>query len=563
MPALLWLRDDAVLAAVTLLLFAGTAALLWRRPSGAGGPAAPGSADGDGGRDAEPFAEERRALLRQLEQLERVVRERTRGWRLSATAARQAAAADDAAGSTDPGGDPLPEGWMHEARDAAERWLAARSAADELRRKLEEASAAEAARRAEADEAAARRGEAEKRLAAWRDDWQRWLRDRRFPPELSPDGAAEWLALAERGKQQLRRRDESRLRANAFAAEAESFERDAAAVCGPDAEADPLLALKRSIARAEEAAALLAERERLAREAAALRVEAAARRDKLDRVRARIGELWSEAGADTEERFRERVRLHAERERLLRERAELEATLDSMLGADERDDAERAMLRPPEELEGELARLADSIAGTERRLDALRDRRGRLRNEMEKLEAGEEHAEKLLRVQETEAELRQLARRWAVGALASALFGRTRSLYETERQPAVLRRASAYASAMTGGRYVRIVAPVGEKRLVAVTGDGEAVDSSRLSRGAAEQLYLAMRFALADETAPAASLPFVLDDVFVNFDGERLRRCLELVPSLAERRQVLLFTCHEHVASAAAAVIPGLQTVRL
>ncbi|MDF2715348.1 MAG: hypothetical protein K0R28_2273, partial [Paenibacillus sp.] len=73
----------------------------------------------------------------------------------------------------------------------------------------------------------------------------------------------------------------------------------------------------------------------------------------------------------------------------------------------------------------------------------------------------------------------------------------------------------------------------------------------------------AMRFALADETAPAAALPFVMDDVFVNFDEERLRLCLEQLPSLAERRQLLLFTCHEHVVRKASDLIAQLQVIRL
>jgi len=72
-----------------------------------------------------------------------------------------------------------------------------------------------------------------------------------------------------------------------------------------------------------------------------------------------------------------------------------------------------------------------------------------------------------------------------------------------------------------------------------------------------------MRFALADEADDRARLPFVMDDVFVNFDRERTARCLQLVSELAKRRQVLLFTCHEHVERAAIAAIPGLQLIRM
>lgn len=306
-----------------------------------------------------------------------------------------------------------------------------------------------------------------------------------------------------------------------------------------------------------------AELERLLEERTALEADIRVREDRLARVEASIASLWNEAGAKSEEQFRLNAELHAERKALERERAELEASLDAILGRSARAEAESYLESPPEQLESERAETDRQLAETEHRLDELRDKRGRLRNEMEKLESGEEHAERLQKLHETEAELEQLVRRWAIHALALGLFERTRTWYENERQPAVLSRASQYFAAMTGGRYNRIVSPLGEKRLLAVTPHGEPHDSSRLSRGTAEQLYLAMRFALADEADDRARLPFVMDDVFVNFDRERTARCLQLVSELAKRRQVLLFTCHEHVERAAIAAIPGLQLIRM
>ncbi|MDF2715582.1 MAG: hypothetical protein K0R28_2507, partial [Paenibacillus sp.] len=410
--------------------------------------------------------------------------------------------------------------------------------------------------------ASRRHKEREERLAFWKADWENWLRERGISSGMGPDGAMEWQLVAEQGKQLLRRREAVLRRIASLEAETESFEKEAEALCG-SVDEDPLYALKRRKAEAEAEEVRRSERARLAEERELLVAEAELCRDKLGSVRSRIAELWRDAGADTEERFRERCRQREEKAALEKEREELEVALDSMLGSEQRREAELSLLRPPEELESELARLDELQSDTERLLDELRDRRGRLRNEMEKLESGEEHAERLQRVQDTEAELGHHSRRWAVLALASALFDRTRTLYETERQPAVLHRASGYLSAMTGGRYVRIIAPLGEKKLVAVNRDGEPVDSAKLSRGAAEQLYMAMRFALADETAPDVSLPFVMDDVFVNFDEERLRLCLGMLPSLAERRQLLLFTCHEHVVREASEAIPQLQVIRL
>ncbi|MNI79049.1 hypothetical protein D3C73_1354800 [compost metagenome] len=116
---------------------------------------------------------------------------------------------------------------------------------------------------------------------------------------------------------------------------------------------------------------------------------------------------------------------------------------------------------------------------------------------------------------------------------------------------------------MTGGRYIRIVAPVGEERLLALRPDGEAVDSPKLSRGTAEQLYLSLRFALAAEFAKRAPLPIIMDDILVNFDGDRLKRAARELARLSENHQILFFTCHLHVVEAMKEAIPSLQTVTL
>lgn len=548
---LLWMQGQEAMAAVTLLLFVSTAILM--RPGLRNGTV---PVEREHGQPV-PFSEEKLSLRRQLNQLERSVLDKISAWRLTFPAL--AAAANGATADSEAG---LPESWLSEARQAAEQWLDTRNVLERLEKASGEADEAAAQSLRKHEAAIRRHREAEDRLADWRAGWESWLRERNISGGLSPDGALEWQLIAEQGKQLLRRREAVKRRIDAMEAEAEAFEREAEALCGRT-DGDPLYALKRRKAEADEELSRLSERDRLTEERDRLAAGTKLCREKLEGVRTRIAELWRDAGADTEERFRERVRLREERASLEREREELTVALDSMLGSEQRREAERSLLRPPEELESELERLAGLQADTERRLDGLRDRRGRLRNEMEKLESGEEHAERLQRVQETATELEEHSRRWAVLALAAALFSRTRALYETERQPAVLRRASGYLRAMTGGRYVRIIAPLGEKRLVAVNRDGDPVDSAKLSRGAAEQLYMAMRFALADETAPAAALPFVMDDVFVNFDEERLRLCLELLPSLAERRQLLLFTCHEHVVRKASDLIAPLQVIRL
>ncbi|MBW7458211.1 chromosome segregation protein SMC, partial [Paenibacillus sepulcri] len=124
---------------------------------------------------------------------------------------------------------------------------------------------------------------------------------------------------------------------------------------------------------------------------------------------------------------------------------------------------------------------------------------------------------------------------------------RTKRLMEEQRQPAVLKEASRYMAKMSKGKYTRISVPEGEQTIRLETPDGQFVDSIFLSRGTAEQLYLSMRFALADEAAMTTELPMILDDLFVNFDGSRLEAAIDIIGELSSRRQLVLLTCHDHI----------------
>jgi uncharacterized protein YhaN len=90
----------------------------------------------------------------------------------------------------------------------------------------------------------------------------------------------------------------------------------------------------------------------------------------------------------------------------------------------------------------------------------------------------------------------------------------------------------------------------GESGIKLETADRRLIDSEILSRGTAEQVYLAMRFALAEEASQGAKLPLMLDDVFVNFDKDRLHAVAKLLEELSCERQIIVMTCHEHVRDA-------------
>ena len=69
-----------------------------------------------------------------------------------------------------------------------------------------------------------------------------------------------------------------------------------------------------------------------------------------------------------------------------------------------------------------------------------------------------------------------------------------------------------------------------------------------MSTGTADQLYLALRIAsVTDYLDRAPPLPFVADDLFINFDDERAAAGFRVLGQLGTATQVLFFTHHEHL----------------
>ena len=66
-----------------------------------------------------------------------------------------------------------------------------------------------------------------------------------------------------------------------------------------------------------------------------------------------------------------------------------------------------------------------------------------------------------------------------------------------------------------------------------------------LSRGAADQLYLAVRLAVCELALPEEDpAPLVLDDALTDFDDGRMALALDLLRAMGRERQIVLFTCH-------------------
>jgi uncharacterized protein YhaN len=90
-------------------------------------------------------------------------------------------------------------------------------------------------------------------------------------------------------------------------------------------------------------------------------------------------------------------------------------------------------------------------------------------------------------------------------------------------------------------------------RLSAISSDeATVVPVGGMSEGTIDQLYLALRLAAVEESlATGVALPFLADDLFINYDDERAAAGFQVLAKLAEKTQVLFFTHHEHLINVA------------
>jgi hypothetical protein len=167
------------------------------------------------------------------------------------------------------------------------------------------------------------------------------------------------------------------------------------------------------------------------------------------------------------------------------------------------------------------------------------------------LAADSQLGQKQLDLAAVERRIETAVERWQVLAAAGRFLDDVRRGYERDRQPETLREASQYLQRMTQGRYVRVWTPFGEDVLRVDDAEGRASPIEALSRGTREQLFLSLRLALAAWYGRhGAPLPLVLDDVLVNFDAARAAAAAEVLRDFAaDGRQLLVFTCHEHIAA--------------
>jgi len=197
----------------------------------------------------------------------------------------------------------------------------------------------------------------------------------------------------------------------------------------------------------------------------------------------------------------------------------------------------------PDELsytEAETARLLSDATIEQRQLHL---RLGQCLGQMENL--GEESTLKQ-QLASIRNRICKLEETYAALTLAMQTLSEASNALQRRFAPRIAKRAQQLFCDLTGSRYDRLT--LEEDLSISAGAQGEDTLRSSLWRsdGTIDQLYFALRLAVAEELTPNS--PLILDDALVRFDDKRLLSALNILKEEADTKQILLFTCQEREA---------------
>ena len=148
---------------------------------------------------------------------------------------------------------------------------------------------------------------------------------------------------------------------------------------------------------------------------------------------------------------------------------------------------------------------------------------------------------------ETQLRIQQLEDTYAALELAQSTLAEATAELQRRFAPRISTRAQELFNQLTGTRYDRLILGDDLSLSAAATDEDTIRTSMWRSDGTVDQLYLALRLAVAGELTPEA--PLILDDALVRFDDIRLAAAMEILRSEAKEKQVILFTCQSREAN--------------
>lgn len=395
----------------------------------------------------------------------------------------------------------------------------------------------------------------------WREAWAEAMVFLGLPGGASPEEADDYVDTVQDCLAKLDEEEKLRKRITSIDDDARVFENDVRGVCrlvDPSAaDLDVALAvgrLKDVLARAQQEQAMLV---RLEEDGAQAVREIRSLSEDLAVVEEGLAALRAEARAEDDEGMAEAERRFAAWSQLRGEVDKVEADLAGMAEGGSREDLESlASEHDADSLPGRLAELRLELQDrVEPRLHDLAEVIGREKNELARMDGGDAAARVAEEMQEVLAGISRMTGRYIRLKVASGVLRAEIERYRAANQGPLLSMASDLFRDLTLSSFSGLQADIDESDRPVILGlrpDGERVRVDGMSSGTRDQLYLSLRLAsLVWRSRTAEPMPFIVDDILINFDEMRCQATLGALAGMADRTQVILFTHQTQIAAMA------------
>jgi uncharacterized protein YhaN len=428
----------------------------------------------------------------------------------------------------------------HETLSA--QWLAAQSLATTLKQATEDAKAEE---------------------SRWSEAWSTTLTKMGLPPDSdigTAEGALELIEqIAEKSEKmrqiQVERIDTMNADLQAFFIEADRL----AQIIATELKDQPAEKIAQTLAyRLDQARESFAESNRLKEAQRVANNQVMEAKESSQTATASLKPLMEKAGVDTTALLDEAIGRSDEQRRLHTSSTAAKATLlnggDGLTREQLEAEIDAADLL---QLAAELTHINDEISDAVLQQTTLSADHANASRILSEIGGSDAATQAEAQRQEALAQMSDVAERYVKVFTAGRLLRWSIDRYREEKQGPLLQRAGAIFSTLTSESFSKLIVDFERQPMVleGLRSDGKLVGISGMSDGTRDQLYLALRLAALEmHLEQAMPLPFIADDLFINYDDVRSKAGFEALKTLSEQTQVIFLSHHDHL-------IPTVQEV--
>lgn len=291
-------------------------------------------------------------------------------------------------------------------------------------------------------------------------------------------------------------------------------------------------------------------RETLQKQLHKLRREKSDSAETIRSMRERLKALCDEAQCSDPDGLEAAERSSGDYLQLKKDQADLEQQiLEAGEGASLADLESEAEHVDADRLPAEITALERSIEEELQPLQRqLAEEKGRLHKELELMDGSDTVALLAEEGQSLLADIRSHTEHYVRVKLAARILRDQIEDYRKQNQGPLIKRASEHFSVLTGNSFASLQTDINSKDepvLVGIRPNDARVHVDGMSAGTRDQLYLALRLASLEKYIHSAGpMPFIVDDILVDFDDQRSIAALERLAELSRKTQVILFTHH-------------------